>query len=191
MQPGTVVNVGQMDLLEQATIEIAAAHPTDLDAREVPRAALEALAVALGCAWATFWKVEAATLTLRAAVCWSNPDISDRRLRAHTLGRNLSMSEGTAGHVWRSQKPVWTKDLARDMCLPRSLDAVQAGLQGGVWFAVKAGATVFGVVELLGPAIPTANDELLKRVERLGTRLGSLLEKPNLATQQSFGRVVQ
>lgn len=180
MHLGTFFNVGQLDFLEQATVEIAAAHPSDLDAREVPRLALEALAVALGCSWATFWKVEAATLTLRAAVWWSNPDISDKRLRAHTLGRNLSMSEGTAGHVWRSQKPVWTMDLAQDMCLPRSLDAVQAGLQAGVWFAVKTDATVFGVVELLGPAIPPATDKLLKGVERLGMRLGSLFDKPML-----------
>lgn len=174
------MNIGQLELLEQSIYEAAAAFRTDRDAREVPREALQALAVALGCTWATYWKVEVATMTLRAAVWWSNPEISDRRLRSHTLGRNLSMSEGTAGHVWRSQKPIWTTDLARDMCLPRSLDARHAGLQGGVWFAVKAEGTVFGIVELLGADIPPATDEHLKAAERLGLRLGSLLKTTTL-----------
>ena len=61
---------------------------------------------------------------------------------ADTLPRQLSMSEGTAGHVWRSRKPVWTNSLMRDMCLARSTEATEAGLQGGLWFAIKNSTTV-------------------------------------------------
>jgi hypothetical protein len=177
---GRPMNLAQLELLEQSTCDAAAAFPCELEAQELPRQALQTLAEALECTWATYWKVEVVSMTLRAAVWWSNPAIADRRLRTHTLGRKLSMSEGTAGHVWRSQKPVWSTDLLRDMCLPRSLDARHAGLQGGVWFAVKADSAVYGVVELLAPIVPASSDVLLEAAERLGSRLGSLLAKPML-----------
>ena len=143
------MNAAQLDHLEQSTYDAAAASPRELEAQELPRQAPRTLALALECTWAPYWKVEVAPMTLRASAWWSNPEIADRRLRMHTLGRNLSMSEGTAGHVWRSQKPVWSTDLARDMGLPRSLDARHAGLQGGVCFAVKADSAVSEVVEVL------------------------------------------
>jgi len=62
----------------------------------------------------------------------------------------MSFREGTAGHVWRTRKPVRTTDIVHDMCLPRSLDAKEASLQGGVWFALKADDAAYGVKELLG-----------------------------------------
>ena len=64
--------------------------------------------------------------------------------------RTLSLSEGTAGHVWRSRKPVWSVNLVQDMCFPRSVDAEGAGLHGGVWLAINTDTAVYGVIELLG-----------------------------------------
>lgn len=166
--------------LERMVCEVASQFPGDLQGLEIPSRALQALAQALDCTWATYWKVDAATSTLRAAVCWSTPEFFDVRLRAHTLGRQLSMSEGTAGHVWRSRKPICTVNLAMDMCLPRSLDAAHAGLHAGVWFAVKADREVFGVVELLGRSIPEPTDELLAATEHVGLSLGALLVGPEI-----------
>jgi hypothetical protein len=81
-----------------------------------------------------------------------------------------------AGHVWASRKPVWTTDICRDMCIPRSLDAVEAGLQGGIWFAIKTESSVYAVVELLGDNLPNANEEALLGLEGFGIRLGKLVE---------------
>jgi hypothetical protein len=65
------------------------------------------------------------------------------------------------------------------MCLPRSLDAQGAGLHGGIWFAIKTDAAVYGVVELLGTKIQEPNEELLVGIEAFGLRLGHLLEDRN------------
>jgi hypothetical protein len=130
----------------------------------------------LGCEWGTFWKVDPQFQKLKPIASWSSQALHADRLAAVTKDRTLSLSEGTAGHVWRGRKPVWTLDLVRDMCLPRSLHAQSAGLHGGIWFAIKTDAAVYGIVELLGRTIPPPNPELLLEVEALGIRLGHVLE---------------
>jgi hypothetical protein len=65
------------------------------------------------------------------------------------------------------------------MCLPRSLDSQRAGLHGGIWFAIKSDAGVYGVIELLEKKIPEPNEELLVGIEAFGLCIGHLLEDRN------------
>jgi GAF domain-containing protein len=141
---------------------------------------LETLASALGCEWGTYWEVDGEAMRLRAMATWSVPGLPAEkvdRLAMDTRSRSLSLSEGNAGLVWRSRKPLWTVDLVRGMCLPRSLEARELHLQGGIWFAIKTETTVYGVVELLGQEVPEPNDELLAGIELLGIRLGHAFEQ--------------
>jgi hypothetical protein len=62
------------------------------------------------------------------------------------------------------------------MCLPRSLNAEEAGLKGGIWFAIQTETVVYGVIELLGIDIPPATPELLQAVEEFGKAIGSVVE---------------
>jgi hypothetical protein len=89
------------------------------------------------CQWATLWLVHPERAALFPELVWNLEPSKVWHLEENTRVRTLSLSEGTAGHVWRSRKPVWTNDLVRDMCLPRSLDAKDAGLHGGIWFAIS------------------------------------------------------
>ena len=156
---------------DKAVILLHGTKSIDRSANEL----LELLVKALGCEWGTFWKVE--RNILRATSTWSAPLVKAPALNADTFNRTLTMSSGTAGHVWRSRKPVWTVDLISDMCLPRSIEARNAGLHGGVWFALKTDQAVYGVVELLGKELPHGTDEVLAAVENLGIRLGRLIEE--------------
>lgn len=83
---------------------------------------LEALAQAFQCQWGTFWIVDSGLSALRPIATWCSPKIKAENLEKDTKSQSLSLSEGTAGHVWRSRKPVWTVDLHKDMCIPRSID---------------------------------------------------------------------
>jgi hypothetical protein len=134
------------------------------------------LAENLACEWGTLWKVDAASHQLCPVATWKSQSTGALRLERDTIGRSLSLSEGNAGHVWRSRKPIWTVDLIKDMCIPRSLDAADAGLRGGIWFAVKTEDAVYGVVELLGRNVPPPTTELLAQIEILGIRLGTDFE---------------
>ncbi len=146
--------------------------------------ALKLLAIigeALQCDWGTYWEVDSRRHSLRAIATWSVPEIKARDLERDTRSKNLSLSEGTAGHVWRGKKPIWTTDLISDMCLPRSLEAESAGLHGGVWFAVKTDLAVYGVIELLGKKVHPPTEELLLGIEAFGIKLGRLLESSQIS----------
>ena len=138
---------------------------------------LSLLAVTTGSEWATYWQVDPIAYLLRPITTWSAISTPNPKLEQDTRSRTLSLSEGNAGHVWRSRKPIWTTDLVKDMCLPRSLDANESGLRGGIWFALKSERVVYGVIELLGKDIPNSTDDSLLAIERLGIKLGLLIEK--------------
>ncbi len=138
---------------------------------------LELLGAALECDWATYWKVDSSSYVLQPAATWHKVGVCTESLERDTKGRSLSLSEGTAGHVWRSRKPVWTTNLVKDMCLPRSLDAEEAGLRGGIWLPVKTESTVYAVLEFLGTALPPTSEEMLLALEVFGIKLGNLINE--------------
>jgi hypothetical protein len=70
-----------------------------------------------------------------------------------------------------------THNLVLDMGLPRSLQASQAGLRSGLWFAVKTDTAAYGVVELLARMLPVITPDTLVAIERVGCRLGYVLEQ--------------
>lgn len=151
-------------------------------------ATLESLAIALACDWATYWQVDPLQQALRPSSHWARKPMKVEQLKRDTVDRALSLSEGTAGHVWRSRKPVWSRNIALDMCLPRSLDARAAGFSGGVWFAVQTPRSVYGVVELLGEQIPPRTPALEDAVERAGLAFGELMQAgPNTRLSESEG----
>jgi len=150
----------------------------DLEIRPVPitPAVLSQIAELFECQWATLWLVHPDRPLLHPDLVWNLEPSKVWHLTENTTLRTLSLSEGTAGHVWRSRKPIWTTNLARDMCLPRSLNAEEAGLRGGIWFAIQTESVVYGVIELLGIDIPPATPHMLQAVEDFGKAIGSAME---------------
>jgi len=140
----------------------------------VSQSLLELLAQAAGSEQATYWSVDPELRKLRAIASWSAVRLSaparERDIR-HGLA---SLGQGNAEHVWRSRKPLWSTSLVLDAIQARSLDA---GLRGGVWFAVKTDTSVYGVIELLGRALEPKTPDNLVVMERLGFRLGQALEE--------------
>jgi hypothetical protein len=141
---------------------------------------LESIGPSLDCEWGTFWIVDSVHHELVPTVTWAARGVVAPKLETHTRNRRLSLSEGNAGHVWRTRRPIWTTDILTDMCLPRSIDAREAGLAGGVWFALKTDTAVYGVIEMLGRHIATTNEELLLNLESLGIQIGRKLEMLNV-----------
>jgi hypothetical protein len=141
----------------------------------IETSSLGILGTTFNCSWGTYWRVDGYRLV--PSTIWRASGVDAAKLYADTTQRSLSLSEGTAGHAWRSRKPVWSIDLGADMCLPRSLDAEEIGLHGGIWFAVQTDSRIYGIVELLGRNLPLASKELLLVVERLGYKIGFIIER--------------
>jgi hypothetical protein len=144
---------------------------------DVAQAVLERLANAARCEWGAYWALDPPTQRLQAVASWSALGPKGERLEQDARVRTLAMNQGNAGQVWRSRRPIWTTNLVLDMCLPRAFEASEAGLRGGVWFAVKTDTAIYGVVELLAQVLPYKNSEALAVVERAGFRLGYVIEE--------------
>lgn len=138
---------------------------------------LELLVPAAGCQWGAYWIVDCKAQHIRPVATWSALGSMTEALERDTRDCTFTLDEGNAGLVWRSGKPMWCTHLVLDMCLPRSLSAKDAGLQAGIWFAVKGGAAVHGVVELLGRALEPKSRERLRAIERIGLQLGTAFEE--------------
>jgi GAF domain-containing protein len=144
---------------------------------DVAQAVLERLAQAARCEWAAYWAVDPQSKALRAVASWSGLGPTGQRFEQDARARIPFTNQGNTAKVWRSRKPIWTANLVLDMGLPRSLRAGEAGLRGGMWFAVKTDTALYGVVELLARVLPSITTETLVAVERIGSRLGYAIEE--------------
>jgi GAF domain-containing protein len=121
---------------------------------------------------ATFWTLDPERRQLQAIANWDAAGFC--RFKHGGGQRTPTLSLGNAGHVWRSRKPLWGTSLVFATVPDQSVDV---GLRGGVWFAVKSDTAVYGVIELLGCALEPMTADHLACVERLGVRLGHVLEE--------------
>jgi hypothetical protein len=167
----------RLSQLAEATDSAIALLRSERRIEEVAQSVLERLANAVRCEWGAYWALDPLTQRLQAVASWSALGPKGERLEQDARVRTLAMNEGNAGQVWRSRKPIWTTNLVLDMCLPRSLEASEGGLRGGVWFAVKTDTAIYGVIELLARTLPYKNPEALAAVERAGHRLGYVIEE--------------
>lgn len=132
---------------------------------------LRNVSIALGCQYATYWQVEGPIL--RAAINWHDNSVNPEALQNDNRFRTLPSSGGTATHVRRTGIPIWTHDLARDMCSPRSFEAQEAGLTAGIWIPLKAQGQVVAVLELLSRQLcETPMQDRLDKLAWLGEELG-------------------
>lgn len=132
------------------------------------------------CQWETYWHVDSKKLPLTSALCWNHDPLRAEKLRKDPDSKSLTLSEGTAGHVWRTGNPVCTDHIVRDMGLPRALDATAAGLHGGLWFPIRTTQLTFAVVGLLDRHCWTCDLRFVAELKLLGQALGEVaLAKQN------------
>jgi GAF domain-containing protein len=144
---------------------------------DVAEAVLERLAHAARCAWAAYWVVDPQARALRPVASWNGLGPEGYAFDRQTRVCIPFTTQGNAAKVWRGRKPIWTTNLVLDMGLPRSLRAAAAGLRGGIWFAIKTDTALYGVVELLARELPAMTTEALVAIERVGSRLGYVIEE--------------
>jgi len=173
-QPASKTRLAQWAQATGTAIELlrGASHLED-----VAQAVLERLANAAGCEWAAYWVLDPQARALRPVASWSGLGPQGQPFDRETRVSIPFTNQGNAAKVWRSRKPIWTANLVLDMGLPRSLRAAAAGLRGGIWFAIKTDTALYGMVELLARELPSITTETLVAIERVGSRLGYVIEE--------------
>jgi hypothetical protein len=128
------------------------------------------------CEWGTFWQVDPSSTALIPIASWREPSLRADRLLVDTKRKRLQIDEGNAGIVWRTGKPMCVDNLVLEMCLPRSIDAQEAGLRGGIWIPVRRKKAMLGVIEVLGTHYWTNTAAFLNELEKIGVAVGQALE---------------
>jgi hypothetical protein len=133
----------------------------------------------LHCEWGTFWQVDSGGSVLNPVASWREPSLPADKLLANTKRKRLQIDEGNAGIVWRTGQPKCVDNLVLEMCLPRSLEASEAGLRGGIWIPVRRKKAMLGVIEILGKHYWTNSEEFLHELKKIGIAVGEALEPIN------------
>ena len=136
---------------------------------------LHEVARAFECQWGNYWQVQGNIL--RSLAYWSDPSILAKRLEDDVKSHTMASGAGTAAHVWRKGHAFWSHDLTLDMCLPRSLEAAQAGLTAGLWIPLKRHQNVFAILELLSRRLPRSiGKNRAAELDQIGVEAGKLVQ---------------
>ncbi len=93
--------------------------------------------------------------------------------------KRLEVRRGTGlpGRVWARGEPIWVQDVMRDPDLPRAEAAAMTGLHSAFAFPVRAGETVYGVLEFFSYSISAPSQDLLDMVSDIGLKVGQFVER--------------
>ena len=129
----------------------------------------------LGGSWTAYWQVDEAADILRFIQDWHSPEFDSEKLEDHIVKRTFSAGEGMPGIVWRTKKAKWSRDIIKDMMLPRSLKALNAGLETGIWIPVINNTEVIGVIEILGRQNELLTNGLADTLQAFGEEVGKAI----------------
>lgn len=133
---------------------------------------LAKFAQAMGGTWCAYWLVDEASTLLRFSQDWCSAEFNRAVLDDQIQKRTFSPGEGMPGTVWRTKKAAWSRDIVKDMMLPRSLRALDAGLETGVWIPIINQGKIIGIVEILGCRIDILVNELSDILQTMGQEIG-------------------
>ena len=123
--------------LEQLLFDVTSISTSEVAGEELANASINTIGTALLCEWGSYWRVDSLNRSLDSLATWNTKGVHVQKLELRPKGRSRSLSDGNAGHVWSTRKPIWNTNIVKDICIPRSIDAKESGLSGGIWFALK------------------------------------------------------
>ena len=157
---------------------VARAVSGSADTREAYAQALRAIAEGVDWQLAAAWEPDIADPdVLRCVAVWAADEEGPRAFAELTRGTSLRRGEGLPGRVWKTNRPVWITDAARDPHLPRRSAAEAAGLHAAVSFPVRSDRGLIGAVEIFGGTAREPDRELVATLEVVGVQLGQLVER--------------
>ncbi|MGI5860489.1 MAG: GAF domain-containing protein, partial [Myxococcales bacterium] len=173
----------QHEELENARRRLAAQHAV-LQAlascatleQAAPRV-LEAIGTSMGWDVGTLWLPDAREASLRPAEIWVAPSTEPRDFIARARRVGYAVGEGLVGRVFQTGEPAWMDDATKSSAFRRAELAAAAGLHGAVWFPIRHGSEVYGVVEFFRRDQTTPDDETLLAIGALGRQIGQFIER--------------
>lgn len=138
---------------------------------------LEAIGTSMGWDVGTLWLSDAREASLRPAEIWAAPSTDPQDFIARARRVSYAVGEGLVGRVFQTGEPAWMDDATKCSAFRRAELAATAGLHGAVWFPIRHGNEVYGVVEFFRREPTTPDDETLLAIGALGRQIGQFIER--------------
>lgn len=136
---------------------------------------LKLLAKNFEAAWAVYWRVTEDPQLLRPTFIWNSPQMMSSTLEDDLRKRALSQAEGMPGKAWRTKMAHLSRDISKDMMLPRSIKAVAHGIEFGVWIPIIQRDQVHGVFEILSSKVIDEECGSVELLQGIGEEIGKKL----------------
>ena len=123
------------------------------------------------------WRVDRQANVLRCTATWHAPSFAASEFEAATRRMTFSPDQGIPGRVWASKKPVWCTNILQENDFVRAPQAAQEKLHGAVWFPIRVGRHILGVMEFFSGTMELPDRELIQTVATLGYQIGQFIER--------------
>ena len=138
---------------------------------------LAAIARPLGRQVASYWTIDDAAGVLRCTAHWHEDGHEAPGFERATWKLEFAKGQGLPGQAWESRRPMWLGDALATNTFLRADEAEEAGLHGGMAFAVLTGGDeCIGVIELFSREIRERDPEIYALTEALGRQVGEFIE---------------
>lgn len=180
---GSVVTIADITQSKKAFRRLAIQHAvSDVLARaahfrEAALQLLSALGESLRWQFGAVWEVDKTTNVLRCGATWKAQELSSSRFQEATRGQTFAKGEGFPGMVWATGEPLWSSDVLRASNFTRAAEARADRLRGAVFFAIRSGSEVLGVVEFFSYWLPAVDSDLLRTVKTAGYQIGQFIQR--------------
>ncbi len=138
---------------------------------------LQGLGRALGWPLAALWEVDESLRCLRCVEFWQMPETSLDGFESATRRITIPFGVGLPGQVWAGREPVWISDLSRSRNHPRALASARSGLRCGLGLPLRAGQTIYGVVELYATQPRQPDEDLIQMLAVTGGHIGQFIKQ--------------
>jgi PAS domain S-box-containing protein len=146
-------------------------------AGQAARGILQAVCDGLGWDLGFYWIVDRETNTLRCAESWHKFGTTASEFEQVSRQRTFVHGAGLPGRLWKTGKPAWIVDVARDKDFPPLRPAVQEGLQSAFGCPIVAENRTLGVIEFFGRERREVDADLLEMMGAVSGQIGQFIER--------------
>jgi len=134
----------------------------------------------LGSELGEMWSLDPESGVLRWNGSWHTAGLEASEFESLSRAMTFAPAVGLPGRVLATGQPVWIADVAStlptDVCFLRMVDAAKIGLRAAVGFPILNEYRVTGVMVFFDRKIRQPDDDLLKMMADIGSRIGLYIE---------------
>ena len=124
-----------------------------------------------------YFRLDAATNTMRFDVSWCSDAVSMQGFAEASRALAFAPGEGLVGKAWASGEPVWSPDTTTDPRVAHTTLARASGVRGAMVVPVSFERRVVGVMSISSREVREPDERLLRALRVIGSQVGQYLTR--------------